>query len=248
MKSGSTVKEDVYVLYLDRYHLGDDLFLKELAQRFHQAPPGEPSCMIVHGSGEKVERTLESRGLFPDRKDGILDVQEPEHVRLVERAVRETNRKLVALLTDEVVPTVGVQGVDRSLLQMDAEGILQAPRTGWVEALIKQRVVPVVSALVDHPEEGRVREVCTADAVVALARSLDEFETTVTFFTKSGRAGLANALETKPSISVDTLAKYEDLPEPDAVQHIALAGVNVLVTSLDGLFGEGKPRGTHLTT
>ena len=128
------VKETLYLLYLDRYHLGDEIFINNLAQRMHHAPAGDPLCLIVHGSGEKVERTLESQGFFPERTGGVLDVTEPEQIRLVERAVRETNQKLVATLTDEVVPAVGIQGVDRNLLRLE-EGTVTARKVGWLEAL-----------------------------------------------------------------------------------------------------------------
>jgi hypothetical protein len=238
---------DLYILYLDRYHLGDDLFIKSMAQRFSQGPAGEPFTLIVHGSGEKVERTLEAEGLFPDRREGVLDVETDEQRRLVERAVREANQELVGTMTDEVVSTVGVQGVDRSLLQATGDGV-EAGTTGWLEALIKQRVVAVVSALVRR--EGAVREVWTADAATALARGLEGgFDVSVVFLTRSDRPGLAaeasgddGTAEAAPPADVTD----DDVPEPDAVARVARAGVPVLVTNLDGFFAEGGPTGTRI--
>lgn len=239
------VRETLYLLYLDRHHLGDDIFMNDLAQRLHQAPPGEPLCLLVHGSGEKVERTLEHQGFFPERTGGVLDVEAPEQVRLVERGMREANRKLVATLTDEVVPAVGIQGVDRNLLQWNA-GVVTAPRVGWVEALVKQRVVPVISALVEHPEDGRVREVSAADAAVALAKAFEVVAPVVVFFTTSSRPGLAGTTEMKEAIPLDALPEKGPLPEPDAVRHVVRAGVPGLLTSLGGLFAENGPSGTWI--
>lgn len=237
------VKETLYILYLDRYHLGDELFINDLAQRLHQAPPGEPLCLLVHGSGEKVERTLESQGFFPERRGGVLDVEAPEQVRLVERSVRETNRELVATLTDEVVPAVGIQGVDRNLLRLE-EGTVVAQRVGWVEALLSQRVVPVVSALVEHPEEGRVREVYAADAVVALAEAFDTVDPVVVFFTTGPHAGWADATGVQDTVSPDALREGGPLPEPDAVRRIVQENSRGLITNLGGLFAESGPTGT----
>lgn len=241
----SAVNESLYLIYLDAYHQGDDIFINELAQRLHQAPAGDPLCMIVHGSGEKVERTLESQGLFPERVDGVLDVSEPEHIRLVERAVRETNQKLVAAFTDEVVPTVGIQGIDRNLLQYDDQGELIAHKVGWVEALLKQRVVPVVSALVEEAE-GPVREVNAADALIALAEAFDTVDPTVVFFTTGAQPGVADAEGVKETIALNGLPNDGPVPEPEAVRRIAHAGLPVLITSLDGLFAEGGPTGTSV--
>ena len=163
--------QTLYLVYLDRHHLGDSLFLKSLAQHFAEGASGEPPCILVHGSGEKVERTLESQGYFPERIDGVLDVETQEQRQLVERAVRETNQEIVAALTDEVVSTVGIQGVDRNLLGRGEEGTVQATNVGWVTALIRQRVLPVVSALIE--EKGTTREVGAAAAIIALARALE---------------------------------------------------------------------------
>lgn len=239
-------KETLYTLYLDRYHLGDDLFINDLAQRLHRAPAGNPLCLIVHGSGEKVERTLESQGFFPERRGGVLDVEAPEQVRLVERSVRDTNRKVVAALTEEVVPAVGIQGVDRDLLQVE-EGRVQARRIGWVEALLKQRVVPVISALVEQPDEGRVREAYAAEAAIALIQAFESVDPVVVFFTTSGRAGLPDGEGIRETVALDALSEGEEaLPEPEAVRRVVRAGTPALITQLKGLFAKNGPEGTWI--
>lgn len=240
--------QSLYLLHLDRHHLGDELFLKSLAQKFSDAGPGAPPCLIVHGSGEKVERTLESQGHFPERTNGVLDVEGDEQRRLVERAVREVNQEIVATLTDEVVSTVGVQGVDRGLLQRDEEGQLRAQSVGWVSALLKQHVVPVVSALVDDPETGEVREGWAVEALVALARALeDSFDPVACVFTTAETTGLPDGAGGVQE-DVEAEAVTEDaVPDPAAVRAIAGADVPVMVTSLQGLFGE-TVRGTRIRT
>lgn len=240
------VMQSLFILYLDRHHLGDALFLKSLAQYLASAQGERAPCLIVHGSGEKVERTLESQGHFPERTNGVLDVKGEDQRRLVERAVREMNQEIVATLTDEVVSTVGIQGVDRGLLQRTPEGGLQAPNTGWVTALLKQHVVPVVSALVEEEGNGHVQEVWGAEVVVTLAEALDaSFDPTVCALTITDYPGLSEDGEVLDEASVNAVTD-EEVPEPSAVQYVCSEGIPVLVTTLQGLFEGDEPRGTYV--
>lgn len=234
----------LYFVYLDRYHLGDPTFIKNLAHEAGQRPSGEPSSIMVHGSGEKVERTLEAQGYFPERVEGVLEVQTAEQRRLVERAVREVNRDLVGTFTDEVVSTVGVQGVDRGLLRLDESGGLHARKTGWIEALVKQRVLPVVSALARTPDETEVREVASAEALTALAAAFEaSFDPKAVFLVTTGRPGIAGAEGIQPEVALDAVTE-EHVPEPDAVRQVHDAGVPVLLTSIHGFYQEEGPDGS----
>jgi len=235
----------LYVVYLDRHHLGDELFLKSLAQHFAQAESGEPSCLLVHGSGEKVERTLEAKGYFLGRTDGVLEVENEEQRRLVERAVRETNQEIVAALTDEVVSTVGIQGVDRNLLGLDDQGQVTTANVGWLAALIKQRVVPVVSALVEGAEGPR--EVGAADVAVALASALSaSFDPVVCALTTGDQPGVVDAQGRREEVAVDRLPD-DAVPEVDAIRRLHAAEAPVLITNLQGLLGGTAVTGTTLT-
>jgi len=236
--------QTLYVVYLDRHHLGDELFLKSLAQHFAEADSGDPPCLLVHGSGEKVERTLEAKGYFPERTEGVLDVDGEEQRRLVERAVRETNQEIVAALTDEVVSTVGIQGVDRNLLGLDENGAVTATNVGWLAALIKQRVVPVVSALVEG-EEGP-GELWAADVAVALAEGLSvSFDPVVCALTTGDQPGVVDATGRREEMAADALSD-DVVPDPAAVRRIHEGEVPVLLTNLQGLLGTKGPQGTRI--
>lgn len=240
------MKPPLFILYMDRYHAGDPLFVKELARRLAGPPGAAPPCLLVHGSGEKVERTLESEGLFIERAGGVLQVEEPAHVRLVERAVRESNKELVAALTDEGVSAVGVQGVDRSLLRLAEAGAVATGRAAWVQDLVSMHVVPVISALAQDAA-GRVREVAAAEAARALAGALEARAATVVFFTRNGRPGLpgVEAETVAPTAPPTLLAETDALPEPEAARQLANANVPMLLTNLDGFFASEEPRGTR---
>ena len=239
--------QSLYVVYLDRHHLGDDLFLKSLAQHFSDAGTEAPPCILVHGSGEKVERTLEAQGYFPDRTDGVIEVESEEQRRLVERAVREVNQEIVAALTDQVVSTVGIQGVDRGLFERESDGTLRAPNVGWVSALLKQHIVPVVSALVEDRKTGRVHEVSTVEAVQALAQALDaSFDPVVSVLTIADVPGLPDGTGgTAEAAGVDAVTD-EVVPNPAAVQRLTGSGLPVLVTNLQGLFTGAEVTGTRV--
>ena len=240
--------QSLYLVYLDRHHLGDNLFLKSLAQHFADAGPEAPTCLLVHGSGEKVERTLEAQGYFPDRTGGVLDVESEEQRRLVERAVREVNQELVGTLTDEVVSTVGIQGVDRGLFQREDDGSLRASNAGWVSALLKQHVLPVVSALVEEAP-GAVQEVPAVAAVRALGRALDaSFDPVACVLTTGEKPGVPDEAGGVRDVAAPDAVTDEHVPEPLAVHRLSGAELPVLVTSPRGLFHGSGPTGTRIQT
>jgi hypothetical protein len=237
----------LYLLYLDRHHLGDDLFMKSLAQHFADAGTHGPSCLLVHGSGEKVERTLEAKGVFPDRTGGVLNVETEEQRRLVERAVREVNQEIVAALTDEVVSTVGIQGVDRGLFQKEADTPLRASNVGWVSALLKQHIVPVVSALAESPDTGAVREVPAVEALRALGEALaDAFDPVVCVLTTGETPGIPGASEGVADAVAPGDVTEEHVSEPSVVHRLSESEIPVLVTSLQGLLSGAEPTGTRV--
>ena len=241
----------LYLVALDPGRIGDPLFLQSLAQHIQQAMPSAPACVFVHGSGEKLERTLEAQGVFPEHDDkGLLQIERPEDAQLVERAVREMNQSIVGTLTDEVVPAVGIQGVDRGLLQMDDEGAVHTGSIGWLEALIKQHVFPVVSALVPGEGTHHAREVVLSESVLALAEGLsDAFTCHPTVFTTTGRPGLMAATGTSDETLQDEAPLHrvpsDAVPARSVVAAALDRGLTPLVTSPSGLFAS-PPSGTPI--
>jgi hypothetical protein len=231
------VKPPLYLLYLDAYHQGDPLFQKELAQRFARTAPGEPPALILHGGGEKLERTLEAEGLFPEREEGVIVTETPRQKALAERAAREANQDIVALFTEEQVSAVGLQGADRGLLRVDESGAVEAGALGWVEDLIKMRVVPVVSALAEGPE--RIEAVPPARAALAFAAELGEaFDVTLCLLSQGDLPG-AKAL------AAGALPEGA-FAEPGVARHFAASDAPTLLVDLGGLFAEEELQGVRL--
>lgn len=155
------------VVYLDPYFLGDPLFVPGLAQDLAARGAG---LVLVHGSGERGERALESLGQMPTSTDGVWQVEDSEGRQVVERAIRDLNREMANELNEAGVPSIRVMGADRGLLRQE-EGALTAGPTAWVGTLVRQGVVAIVTSLVDG-DEGDI-EVDPATAAAVLAASLD---------------------------------------------------------------------------
>ncbi len=157
------------LLLLDAYHLGDPLFLTGLARDLAARGAG---AVLVHGSGERGERALESLGLLPTATDGVWAVADEEQAAIVERTTRDLNREIAHELNEAGVASVRVIGADRGLLKREGDAVT-AGRTAWLGRLMEQGVVAVVAALVEG-EGDALREVDAAAAAAALAGALGQ--------------------------------------------------------------------------
>ena len=220
-----------YVLYLDRYHLGDPLFLTGFARDVQHL--GAP-CLLVHGTGEGAERALEAQGRFPTFEDGVLQVGSAEDQRVVARAARELNRQIVHTLNDASVAAVGLEASGRGLVQRSESGF-SVGKVSWLRDLLAQGVVPVVVALMTG-SEGEAQEANGGAVSGALACALTEagMPATVAFMTKNGQNGLFSSDKVLGEIGVEGVPQGT-MAEPEALREAVGTGANVLVTSRSGL-------------
>ncbi|MDX1438642.1 MAG: hypothetical protein R3284_01950 [Rubricoccaceae bacterium] len=228
--------EPLLLIYLDAYHLGDPLFLRSFAQdlKEHVGP-----VILVHGSGEEAERALEANGLLSD-----AERQSPEALRIVERAVRDLNRRIVHELNEAAIAAVGILGTDRGLLQQNSSGKLLTRNVNWIADLSFKRGVPVIGSLVsgsdscDHepPIGGTVR---------ALSDGLEPFNCTCILFATNNKAGLLADGKLIAQAAWKELPDDVPIPEIEAFRP-TLETVRVRVTSSRALRGTGLPAGTDL--
>jgi len=202
-----------------------------------------PTCLLLHGSGEQAERLLEAEGLFPERKEGLVQVRTAAEAALVERAARQVNRQIVGALTDEGVPAVGLQGLGRGLLRLSDEGRVITGRIDWLKDLAQKQAVAVVSALVEDARTGHACEVHLHGVAQALAHALHTV--VVVFFTSNNQPGVLVGDALVRECSLDALPEAI-LPKPEAVRAVAHAGFSVMLTSAAGLFGDDDVRGTRI--
>lgn len=209
------------VLLLDPYHLGDPLFLPGFARDVMARGAG---LVIVHGTGERGERALESLGVTPSRVGGVWEATTTEQQEVLERTGRDLNREIAHELNEAGVATIRVLGADRGLLKRGADGRLGVGRVGWLEEVVQKGVVPVVAAFVGADV---LHEVRTATAAAVLGEAL------------RASVGLlaTSRLPSDVPVSADELRAL--LPPEAEVDAVIEAGGSVRVMDRAALRGSG---------
>ncbi len=227
------------VVLLDSYHLGDPLFIPQLARDVAARKAG---AVFVHGSGEAGERVLESRGLVPEAVAGVWAVSTPEEAAEVERATRDLNRRIVHEMNEAGTPAVRVMAADRGLARRDADGTIRAGRTAWLATLAAQGGVAVVAALVAGDGSARV-EADAAAVAVAIAEALGADGVALV---GTGRvAALADATAPVPLADAQAAGALADAGL--AARTVALSTVPVRLVSAASLRSQSPPDGPMLT-
>jgi isopentenyl phosphate kinase len=221
----------IHVLYLDRYHLGDPLFLNGFARDVLGL---DAPCVLVHGAGEAAERALEAQGRFPEFEGGVLAVETEADRALVARAARDLNRQIAHTLNDAGVAAVRLEASGRGLIRATSDGF-EAGNTGWLRGIVAQGAVPVIAALVGEMG-GAVREANGGAVAGTLARAFaDEgTEAQVVFLTKNGQNGLVTDDSVQAEVALEAVSAAL-VAEPEAVRRALAAGAEVVVTGRSGL-------------
>lgn len=141
------------VVYLDGYHLGDPLFIPGLARDLAARTTG---IVLVHGSGERGERALESLGLVPQSADGVWAVDGDHQRGAVERATRELNREMIHEFNEQGVSAVGVMAGDRGLVHA-RDGELEIGKSAWLAELVGNGVTVLLGTMVEGAEVDAAR-------------------------------------------------------------------------------------------
>lgn len=225
------------LLVLDPYHQDDFLFLRLLARRL--AGPGSilRPLFLIHGSGERAERLLESAGQDAVRQDGVLRVNSTAEIRLVERGIRESNQRITAAMTEEGVAAVSIQGCDRRLFRSDDTGNQIAVFGDGLVRMAEAGAVPVISML-RAGETNEATEVDPNTAIRALSAALAERgPLRILFLTTDGHPGLRVGGRITPRLSIRHEATRGSL---DTAAHTAATslvgqGYEVWIGNVSGL-------------
>lgn len=238
----AAIPSRMFVVLLDSYHLGDPLFIPQLARDVAARKAG---AVFVHGSGEAGERVLESRGLVPASVGGVWAVSTPEEAADVERATRDLNRRIVHEMNEAGTPAVRVMAADRGLVR-EVGGAVRAGRTAWLATLVAQGGVAVVAALVAAAEEAgsALVEADVAAVAAALAEALGADGVALV---GTGRvAALADATEPVSLADADAAGALADAAL--AARVVALSTVPVRLVSASSLRSQSRPAGPILTS
>ncbi len=215
------------VVYIDPYFLGDPLFVTGLARDLAASGGGSGGggSVLVHGSGERGERALESLGRTPRLADGVWETEDEAGRAAVEQAARELNRGVVHELNEQGVASIRALAADRGLVKAAGGGV-EAGQTAWLAELVGQGVVAVVASLVLR--DGALHEADAVATAAALARAM---------------GGDVFALSTR-SVEGPLSVRQLDgvVPDPEAVRRLAAGGAVVRVGPRS-LLGSGGARG-----
>ncbi len=222
------------LVWLDDYHLGDPLFVRSVARSLSLAPASDRTVLLLHGAAERAARMLEARSAAVHNPKALYGLTDPPVRAVVEQAIREQNKDIVATLTEFGVPAVGIQGSDRRMLFADDAGDVNVGDARWLETLISQHTVPVISSMAAGPSEPiPVRPVL---ALAALAEKMADFDPILTVFTKGGRSGLLRGGDRLTSVDPREIGRDEVGPEPVEIQRFAAESLRIHLTSPSAAF------------
>lgn len=147
-----------FLAILDYEHLDNGVFLNSFAKTLSRK---EKRGLIIHGDSEHTERIIQT-GVM--RKEARI------------RAIKELNHRLVALLADEGVTVIALNGFQKSLITTDGESIEIDKKQ--IDALPTQPMI-LISNLVLDTRTDNVSIIPLSDMAELLSRKFGIDEVTV---------------------------------------------------------------------
>lgn len=128
-----------YLAALDYAHLDNGVFLSSLAQAISRQNKVRP--ILIHGDSEYTERIIQT-GVMRDQA--------------TIRSIKDLNHRLIALLADQGVSTIGINGYQRELITLSDNGLHMD--IDYFESLPSQSAL-LLSTLVFDKNTGGARPV-----------------------------------------------------------------------------------------
>jgi acetylglutamate kinase len=173
---------------------------------------------------------LEARAFDFEENDGAPVASTREVAELIERAYREANKEIVAVLTEFGVPAVGFQGSDRGLIRSGGGGS-EVGTIDWLERILLSGPVVVVSAL--GTGESRIVAEPVGTVVGALARGLSGLRPEIALF----RGDLRKLGDLAPEDRLESLQHTVPASDFQALKTLLSDGFPVFICSPRTLFG-----------
>lgn len=120
-----------YLAALDYQHLDNGVFLTAFARALSQQQHTRP--IIIHGDSEYTERVIQT-GVMRDEA--------------TVRSIKDLNHRLIALLADEGVSAIGINGYQRKLITLD-DGSLKVD-SSFIEQLPSASALLLSTLVYDH--------------------------------------------------------------------------------------------------
>ena len=128
-----------YLAAIDYEHLDNGVFLTSLARSISRQQNVRP--IIIHGDSEYTDRIIQT-GVM--RQEATI------------RSIKDLNHRLIALLADEGVSTIGLNGYQRELITLENETL--SMDTGYLESLPSEAAL-LLSSLVYDKQSGTPKPV-----------------------------------------------------------------------------------------
>lgn len=141
-----------YIAALDYEHLDNGMFLSSFAKSLSQQEEVRP--VIVHGDSDYTERIIQT---------GVM--REEAKVR----SIKDLNHRLIALLADEGISAIGINGYQREFITIEDD---ELNIDGDYFDSLPQQPVLLISTLVYNKETGRPKAVPLPDLCAFLRETL----------------------------------------------------------------------------
>lgn len=187
-----------YLAALDHDHLDNGVFLTALARSLAQQQQSDNNIhsIIVHTDSEYTERIIQT-GVM--REEATI------------RSLKDLNKRLVALLADEGVSTIGINPYKRNFITLK-DGNLQLDRT-FLENISDQPVL-LISTLVQDLDRNKEVSVELPKLLSFLQKELNTDELVI--FSKSDKAEIFTNNNMPSEISWNTIDKeFRKVQIPD---------------------------------
>jgi isopentenyl phosphate kinase len=231
----------VYLLYIDRYHLGDVFFLRALGVSLARLARERRPAVVLHGPGEFTARALEAEGIFLDNRD-VRALNEEGSREAALRAIRELNQRLVNIFTEALAPAISIDPASQRLF-VETGGRLVKRRSAWLAELTTMPAIPVLSSTVSSD----LGPMVASDREVLAAALADEAEITPVIFTKTSLPGIMAGKEPVATISPDDPKIEKCIRDAEVLELLTLARVNYVITNASGPGASGQPLGTMVS-
>jgi hypothetical protein len=140
-----------FIAVLDHEHLENSIFLTSFAKSL--AKLGDRQGLIIHGDSPYTDRLIQT-GMM--REDARL------------RATKDLNKRLIGLLADQGVPTIGIHSFQKELVSKKDEGL--SLNTDALDALHEAPNLLLSNLVNDNGEPGHAP---LPEFAKALAEQLD---------------------------------------------------------------------------
>jgi len=227
---------------------GNDLaklgFIEGLAEAVARLAQSQP-CILIHGGGRTVDVLLDRLHIEPQYVDGQR-VTDEATLTVVEMVLTgQVNKQLVRALLDAGVDAIGLSGVDRGLLRVEAwsaalgrVGRITSVRGEVLTELCEKGVIPVISPISLGPEGSyNVNADHAAGAIAAAVKAHSAtFVSNVPGVLMDGLVAPKLTSGDIKRLIAENVINGGMIPKVNAALDALQSGVNaVVITDLDGL-------------